>query len=863
MARPQVSGRASPTERRCWPAHRRVDEPPRGLVKFQLWEGDTASQLPRFGPNPPSHHSMATSGPSRTFGRYELVTEIAASYLGPLSLARAASGDETNHLAFARRVRLPARSPQEIVDHLSEAAWTALEIEHELVFRVLEVLVQDREIGVIQPYIEGVTLRTVQRAAATRRRPIPIEIALRIVEDTARALEGLHAYSSELGDLSGLLYGGLNPDGIFVTTSGCTMLLDPLVGGAAASVDAFRTHPDRVAYTAPEQHETNATVDARSDVFVLGVLLWELLAERRLFMGFGQSVAQKVRMLKIPRLDSLEIRGRPALPVALADLAEQALDRDRARRFASVRVLRETLSGLGMSPAGPGDVRHYVEDVANSELKKIRSLASGPSRRHPSARPTAPRAPARTPAKRHATLLGIAPPKPMRGPSPHGEHHSNVPAVAPATLIDHGRALPTSGWLPPVRIPPRAAPPPAVAPGPTPATAEPTVPGEPTYVPAQPAPVPAELPFTPAQPTPVPTEPPFAPVQPTPVPAEPPFIPAQPAPVLGEPTDVPAQPVPAPGEPTDVPAQPTPVPAEPSFVPAEPAPMSAQPTPAPAVVAPVAVPTAAGRVEAPRQPELTDTAFEAELEAVYDQPVTAAPGPVFPAGIGMSGPPSPVAVRAAGTSSPGSTALPPLTLRVHEQRMRAAPPTPAEATPVLLALDAELVEALPSAAPPPLTVSERPASSGPAPEIIEGGDPAAVPLVHDRRFLEAPAGSRDSTTLRRVLVIGGAGILVVIATLIAVVSITKSRRAPHDTPTTSASAQTPSRASAPPQPSASARREARPAPAAHASAIVPPPEPSVDEHPAETPTAVAPPPRRHTTPHPRPRPKPSYVPDDI
>ena len=369
--------------------------------------------------------------------------ELAPSHLGPLWLSR----DDGGSFAMARRIRLGPKPDQEMVDRLSEAAFTAMEIDHARISRVTEVLLQGSEIGVLQAYVEGVTLRTLQRSAATRRRPVPTGVAIRLFRDLLEGLTALHGYAGELGELASSLFGGVNPDSILVGTEGRLHLLDPLVGGAAARIETIRNHSDRLAYTAPEQNDDKGTVDATSDVFCAGILLWELIAERRLFMGLGKSVAQKVLALKIPRLDELQTRDRPAVSAAVADIAARALERDRSQRFASPSEMLVALDGAGISPAPEDQVAAYVEEIAKFELRRQRDAAaarepglSDTPLKHPAGageRPSSPDignvrrvsapdgAPPRGKRVPKRTLLGLAPPKPhsssqQRAPDPRG-----------------------------------------------------------------------------------------------------------------------------------------------------------------------------------------------------------------------------------------------------------------------------------------------------------------------------------------------------------------------------------------------------------------------------------------------------------
>ena len=221
-------------------------------------------------------------------------------------------------------------------------------------------------------------------------------------------------------------------------------------------------------------------------MFCVGILLWELLTERRLFMGMGKSVAQKVKALKIPRLDQLDLKNRPPVPVQLAEVVARALERDRSLRFQSAAQMLAALDNAGVPAAEPAEVATYVEGVAEFELRKQRDAARGtgtpavakevggpqiPSpkvpvvvpRRETPSRPEQDRANRRSvpdiappPPKRvKPTLLGLAPPKPTA--ALHGSAGALAEPSAPKEIPapDPGGSVEPIGVAGPAVNPPR------------------------------------------------------------------------------------------------------------------------------------------------------------------------------------------------------------------------------------------------------------------------------------------------------------------------------------------------------------------------------------------------------------------------
>jgi serine/threonine-protein kinase len=329
--------------------------------------------------------ALARPKAAKVVGRYQLVTELATSYLGPLWAVRVESAEGAT-LAMLRLVSL-ARLDADTRVRLMEAAWQAMEVRDDRVFSVTDVVASDGELGVVSDYVEGVTLRALQGLASVRRKPMSIAVALRVVMDLVEAVSALHRHGATLGEEEVALYGGLSADSILVGTSGRTSVLDVAVASAACAVPSLGGNPERVAYAAPEQLSPEARADARTDVFTLGVLAWELLSGRRLFVGSDKIVAQKVLAAKIPRLDELRRKGDPEVPAQVLAVVTRALERDPANRFARIDELRDALTAAGATPASEEEVASYVAQVAEGALARTRDGLREPVRAASPAKP--------------------------------------------------------------------------------------------------------------------------------------------------------------------------------------------------------------------------------------------------------------------------------------------------------------------------------------------------------------------------------------------------------------------------------------------------------------------------------------------
>jgi eukaryotic-like serine/threonine-protein kinase len=359
----------------------------------------------------PTSGADAASGSVGTsqLGRYELVCEIAKAQIGAL-WAGAADGEPV----FVRRVALGTPLTAALHERLSDAARWAASARLPGFTPVLDVVATGDEIGVVSEYRDGECLRALLRQASFKRTPLPLGVILRIAIDVIDALEGTEG-------LDRITPASLWPDSVLVGNDGVTSLLDLGVASVVASDPAWSAHPELASYSAPEKLEDAASASSQSDVFVVGILLWEMVANQRLFTGLSAPAArQKVLTAPVSRLDASKI-GSPA-GAGLADIVERALNRNPSVRFFDVTELRAAIeSEFSDTIASPEEVGKALTQISGS-LMSIRRRAIDKALNGGSQHVTAA-LPAETVEKlrgiaANATLLGVAPLATGSAPSP-------------------------------------------------------------------------------------------------------------------------------------------------------------------------------------------------------------------------------------------------------------------------------------------------------------------------------------------------------------------------------------------------------------------------------------------------------------
>src|SRR3954469_25138961 len=183
-------------------------------------------------------------------------------------------------------------------------------LKHRNIVQIFDVgLGDDGKYFLVMEYVDGKDLRAVQTGIEVRRRRMPFDLALHIGAEICEALEHAHAARAPDGKPMGLVHRDISPSNVLLSRAGEVKLTD---FGIAKRAEQEQTRGGAVkgkfAYISPEQAR-NEHLDPRSDVFSVGILLWELIANRRLFSGLPDIEALRaVREGNVPRLGEIDPR---------------------------------------------------------------------------------------------------------------------------------------------------------------------------------------------------------------------------------------------------------------------------------------------------------------------------------------------------------------------------------------------------------------------------------------------------------------------------------------------------------------------------------------------------------------------------
>ncbi len=300
-------------------------------------------------------------------GRYALHGEIASGgmavvyfgkLLGPVGFSRP--------VAIKRLQRSFARDPGLRHGFIDEAR-LASRIRHPNVVPTLDVVDERDELLLVMEYVHGESLQELLRAMRARGERVPLRIVLAIMTGILHGLHAAHEATTETGEPLRIVHRDVSPQNVLCGVDGVPRVLD--FGVARAAVRHTESTGEgivkgKLAYMAPEQLG-GAPVDRRADIYAASVILWEMLAGRRLFVRDDGATVLLDKLLH----GTIEAPSTHAssVPRLLDAITLHGLTRNSEQRFATAREMAMALEKFG-DLARPSEVGEWVERLAAEPL---------------------------------------------------------------------------------------------------------------------------------------------------------------------------------------------------------------------------------------------------------------------------------------------------------------------------------------------------------------------------------------------------------------------------------------------------------------------------------------------------------------
>jgi serine/threonine-protein kinase len=307
----------------------------------------------------------------RVVGRYALHGVLASGGMATVHLGRLQGAE-----GFSRTVAIKRMHPQyaqdpEFVSMFLDEANLASRVRHPNVVPVIDCVSEGGEVLLVMEYVQGETLARLVRRANERGTRIPPAIVAAIMCDALDGLHAAHEARDDAGQPLHIVHRDVSPQNIMVGADGVGRVLDFGIAKASGRSQVTREGQlkGKLAYMAPEQ--LHGTVSRLTDVYAAGVVLWESLTGKRLFLAETEpATIMKILDGKIERPS--QVAGTPE---AYDTVVLRALASDVSVRYASTREMSIALARAAPK-AEPHEVADWMSQVVMDDLQRRASLVS-------------------------------------------------------------------------------------------------------------------------------------------------------------------------------------------------------------------------------------------------------------------------------------------------------------------------------------------------------------------------------------------------------------------------------------------------------------------------------------------------------
>ena len=384
------------------------------------------------------------------FGKYTLFERIGRGGMADVFKARIQGPAGFERTFVVKRILPHLSDDPSFTKMFIDEAKIAAKLSHPNIIQVFELGSVDDEYFMSMEYVRGHDLAETMRTLWARVGPPRPELVAYIGREMCRALAYAHEFTSEDGQVLGMIHRDISPSNVMLSYDGAVKILDfgiaKAVGGDAGEESTKSgTLKGKFAYMAPEQTVSNE-IDRRIDIFATGIVLHEILTGRRLFKGEND-------MQTIERVRRCEVAApslfNPLCPHQLDQIVLQALARNRDERYQSASEMADALDDVvyasrfqathlaqTMRSLFPADAGGDGRAVVSGRTPHMITGSVSPSRSNTGVPRSGSHASRPNPTgTRSPTVPPVVPPQPITSSSYRiPQSHSNI-VMAPTTTV--------------------------------------------------------------------------------------------------------------------------------------------------------------------------------------------------------------------------------------------------------------------------------------------------------------------------------------------------------------------------------------------------------------------------------------------
>ncbi len=276
---------------------------------------------------------------TQTIGRYRLVKKIGSGGMAEVFLARSRGAQGTEKLLVIKKIHPALSQNEKFIDMFVAEAHVAIRLNHTNIVQVYSFEHDQDAYILAMEYVDGTDLLKLENTVRSTGRRISFGLAAFIASEIAKGLDYAHSRCDENGESLDIVHRDVSPQNILISHAGSAKIADFGIARARWLNEDAGSIKGKFGYMSPEQAD-GQTVDLRTDIYALGIVLYEMLINRALFK-FEQGDDPRGIICNTRHLPPNELD--PSIPEALSDIVAKAVAHDPKDRYASAREMSRDL----------------------------------------------------------------------------------------------------------------------------------------------------------------------------------------------------------------------------------------------------------------------------------------------------------------------------------------------------------------------------------------------------------------------------------------------------------------------------------------------------------------------------------------
>jgi serine/threonine protein kinase len=334
---------------------------------------------------PPSRGKGVKEGAWRDdrYGPYRLLDRIAVGGMAEVFKAKRSGVEGFEKIVAMKRILPHLSDNKEFVDMFVAEAKMVAGLTHPNIVQIFDLGRIETSYYIAMEYVHGRDLRTILKRAKEKGLRMPLDLCLRIVGQVCSALEYAHRKKDDRGRPMQIVHRDVSPQNILISFEGDVKLTD--FGIAKAATKASSTDRGalrgKLLYMSPEQ-AWGRSMDRRSDLFSLGIVLYEMITDQKPFLGGGteMSILEMVRQCHIeaPR------KMNPRIPESLDAVVMKSLGREPEERFQDAGEMHRALDKVlrERQPPSASELARFMEVLFDRHEREEAVPEDHPSGEH-------------------------------------------------------------------------------------------------------------------------------------------------------------------------------------------------------------------------------------------------------------------------------------------------------------------------------------------------------------------------------------------------------------------------------------------------------------------------------------------------